>query len=52
MSKCKPKTRKCVDGKCYRKKRWRKKSKKPRCKTGTRRCRDNKCHTIKKIDLN
>jgi hypothetical protein len=51
MTKCKKNTRKCVDGKCYykRKQHWRK-SKKPRCKLGTRRCNDNKCH--KKIDLN
>ena len=52
MTRCKPKTRKCVDGKCYYKKRLRKNSKKGRCPAGTRRCRDNKCHVIKKIDLN
>jgi len=43
-TRCEKRTRRCVDGKCYRKKTNRKKTAKKRCKVGTRRCRDNKCH--------
>jgi hypothetical protein len=43
-TRCKKNTRKCVDGKCYHKKTWRKKTPMKRCAKGTRKCRDNKCH--------
>jgi hypothetical protein len=44
---CAKKTRRCINGLCYKKKAWRKKTAKKRCTNGTRRCRDNKCHKKK-----
>ena len=43
-TRCRKSTRRCVDGKCYRKKTWRKRTPKKKCAKGTRKCRDNKCH--------
>jgi len=43
-TRCKKHTRRCVNGKCYKKKAWRKRTAKARCARGTRKCSDNKCH--------
>ena len=43
-TRCKKKTRRCVDGKCYYIKSRRKKTAKKRCPKGSRKCKDNKCH--------
>lgn len=49
MTRCKKGTRKCVNGRCYKKKSVRHFSKKnlKKCNKGTRRCRDLKCHRAK-----
>lgn len=48
-TRCKKGTRKCVDGRCYKKKKLSNFSKKTfaKCKKGTRRCRDLKCRRKK-----
>lgn len=44
-SRCRRTTRKCVNGKCYTQKKWRKKTARKRCKKGSRKCGDNRCYT-------
>ena len=46
MTRCKRGTRKCVNGKCVKKKRLHHFSKKTlkKCRKGTRRCIDLQCH--------
>ena len=51
MTKCRKGSRKCMDGKCYKKRRvhhFSKKTKK-RCRIGTRKCSDLKCRRTKRV---
>ena len=48
---CKTGTRRCKDGKCYKKKAWRKKTAKKRCPKGTRKCRNNKCLKSRRVEV-
>lgn len=52
MTKCRKGTRKCMDGKCYKKKRvhhFSSKKTKKRCRSGTRKCSDLKCRRTKRV---